>query len=92
MAEILPKWLKLNSINQSDVILSMTYCHCIYNYGMCCNCIDTVASMFIRKDAHKVVAQLRVTHMVHTDHRAGYKRIFEVLMNKHEKGGGLMSL
>ena len=49
--------------------------------------------MFIRKDAHKVVAQLRVTHMVHTDHRAGYKRIFEVLMNKHEKGGGgLMSL
>ena len=46
--------------------------------------------MFIRKDAHKVVAQLRGTHVVHTDHPAGYKRIFEVLMNKHEKG--LMSL
>ena len=39
--------------------------------------------MFIRKDAHKVVAQSRGTHVAHTDHPAGYKRIFEVLMNKH---------
>lgn len=84
--------VEINYDSLYDVVLSMNYCHCVYNYGSCCNCIDTVVSMFIRKDVHRVIAQLRGERVWPSPTTlrvvcAGYRRSFEVLMSKHEDGG-----
>lgn len=83
--------VEINFESLYDVVLSMSYCFCVYNYGACCNCIDTVTSMFIRKDVHKVIAQLQEerTWPAPTTLRVvcgGYRKSFEILMGKHEKG------
>lgn len=84
--------VEINFESLYDVVLSMKYCHCVYNYGTCCNCIDIVASMFIRKDVHRVIAQLRGERVWPTPTAlrvvcAGYQKSFEILMHKHEEGG-----
>ena len=84
--------VEVNFESLYDVVLSMNYCFCVYNYGACCNCIDTVTSMFVRKDVHKVIAQMRQERSWPTPTTlrvvcGGYRKSFEILMLAHEGGG-----